>query len=406
MPWQECSRMSSRLEFVTLATKPDANVAELCRRFRVSRKTGYKWIERFNRGGAEALADQSRRPRCSPTRTDDSLEQQVVQLRERHPAWGGRKLHHRLKALGCDKPPAPSTITSILHRHDLIDPCVSRQHEPLQRFERPRPNDLWQMDFKGDFALANGKRCHPLTVLDDHSRYSLGLRACMNQQFASVQQELTHIYQHFGLPRAMLMDNGTPWGVCGRIREENLGLTRLTVWMMRLDIEPIHGRPYHPQTQGKDERFHGTLKRELLRDQVFDDHPDAQNKFDPWREVYNFDRPHEALGMATPAQRYQPSERSFPAKLPELEYLGEDEVRSVNPVGQIQFKRRTFKLSEAFGGHRVGLRATAVDGVWAVYFGRFHVADLSEHTGKAARPRRLLPVATLPPADDAECEYH
>lgn len=401
MPWQECCCMSLRLEFVRLASLEASNIADLCRRFGIARKTGYKWLARYRCHGHAGLTDQSRRPRCSPARTAPALEQQVIALRQRHPVWGGRKLHHRLKAMGVHAVPSPSTITAVLHRHGLIDPAESDKRRPPHRFERPRPGDLWQMDFKGDFALANGKRCHPLTVLDDHSRYSVALRACDNQRYTTVREQLAAVFEIHGLPRSILTDNGTPWGLCGRVHGNNLGLTRLTAWLMQLDIKPIHSRPFHPQTQGKEERFHRTLKYELLRNQIFVDCLDAQRAFDPWRAVYNHERPHEALGMATPSQRYRPSERPYPQTLPVPQYVTGDHVRRVSPVGQIHFQGRTYKTSEALGGHPLGLRPTDIDGLWAVYFARFHIADLDQRTGKVRRPRCQPPVAALPAADNA-----
>ena len=401
MPWQECDRMSLRREFVWLAGQEGANVAELCRRFGISRKTGYKWMERFTEEGVMGLADRSRRPRRSPDRTEPAVEQKVVALRRDHPAWGGRKLRRRLQDLGHADVPAASTITGILHRHDLIDPAHSEQRRPVQRFERPRPNDLWQMDFKGHFTLASGQLCHPLTMLDDHSRFALAVRACGDQQYLTVREQLTGTFQRYGLPRAMLMDNGTPWGLCGRVHVPTLGLTRLTAWLMRLDVRPIHCRPFHPQTQGKDERFHRTLKVELLRDECFDDHAHAQRAFEPWRWTYNHERPHEALDLATPATRYRPSVRVWPGALPPLEYLGSDQTRAVNRVGQFQFQGRTWKISEALGRQRIGLRPTNIDGRWAIYFSRFHVADLDQPTRTIRRRRCQLPLATLAPPDNA-----
>lgn len=397
MPWQERNRMSLRLEFVRFAQQEGANVAALCRQFGIARKTGYKWLGRYAAAGPAGLADRSRRPRRAPARTGPAVEQRVLDLRARHPAWGGRKLRRRLQDLGHAAVPAASTITAILHRHGLIDPADAQQRQPWRRFERPRPNDLWQMDFKGDFAVATGQRCYPLTVLDDHSRFALGVRACANYQTRTVRAELTGLFQRYGLPRAMLMDNGSPWGG-GPRTARCLGYSRLTVWLLRLDIGALHGRPYHPQTQGKDERFNRTLQTELLRDQVFADHAAAQRAFDPWRDVYNTERPHEALDLATPVQRYQPSPRAFPEALPPLEYLGTDHVRTIAPAGQLRFRGRAWWFSEAFAGQRVGLRATAEDGVWAIYFGRFHVADLDERGPGVRRPRGAPPVAALPAA--------
>ena len=403
MPWMECDRMSLREEFVLLATADDRNVAELCRRFGISRKTGYKWLSRYNADGRSGLGDRSRRPHHCPDQTPPNVQRAVLKLRHQHPTWGGRKLRARLLALGhsgVPGVPSASTITAILHRHDLIDPAESLKREPMRRFERPRPNDLWQMDFKGDFALGNRRRCHPLTVLDDHSRYSIGLRSCSNQRYETVREELTAMFRIHGLPREMLMDNGTPWGVSHGIGG---GYTRLAAWLLRLDVRVTHGRPYHPQTQGKEERFHRTLKEELLREQWFEDHDHAQRGFDPWRRIYNYERPHEALGMNVPAHRYRPSDRRMPQVLAELEYESGVESRLVSPVGQVRFKGKVLKVSEAFAGGRIGLRETMVYDVFELLWGRYTVgkADLRQASGRRAASVRLRSLRSLhrPDAD-------
>jgi transposase InsO family protein len=316
------------------------------------------------------------------------VESWILAMRETHPAWGGRKIKRRLEDLGYAGVPSASTITAILHRHGRIVGEESLKRQVLTRFEYPRPNDLWQMDFKGQFKMLNGQWCHPLTVLDDHSRYSLTLKAQGDQRGAAVQDRLTVSFREYGIPWAMLMDHGTPWSVS----HTPGAWTQLSAWLLRLDIRVIRGRAYHPQTQGKEERFHRTLKAELLTDRDIDSLEHAQRLFDPWREMYNYERPHEALGMATPASRYQISSRAFPEQLPALEYGPQDEVRSVNPVGQFSFLGRRCKTSEAFRGERIGLRPTASDGVWDVYYAFQQIGriDLRETV------RRGPSVAVLP----------
>jgi transposase InsO family protein len=258
MPWKEVSVMSSRREFVQLAAQPGASIAQLCRRFGISRNTGHKLLKRYRAEGSLALQDRSRRPHRSPTRTAATIEKRVVQLREQM-HWGGRKLRRRLQDLGFSRVPAASTISDILRRHGLIEASEADKHRAWQRFEHAEPNQLWQMDFKGHFATACG-RCHPLTVLDDHSRFCVSLSACANERASTVQHRLTQSFRQYGLPERMLMDNGSPWG-----SDAQHTMTVLTVWLIRLGISPSHGRPYHPQTQGKDERFHRSLQAELLR---------------------------------------------------------------------------------------------------------------------------------------------
>jgi transposase InsO family protein len=377
MPWQEVTAMSQRQEFVSLASNEDANIRLLCRRFGISPTTAYKWLRRFERDGPAGLAELSRRPEHSPARTTPEVEELLTTLRRRHPAWGARKLRARLTHLGHTGLPATSTITDILRRHGLIAPEDSQQRRPFVRFEHQSPNDLWQMDFKGDFALPQG-RCHTLTVLDDHSRFALALQACRNQTRTTVQACLTAAFRRYGLPRRMLTDNGSPWGTCHR----GARFTRLSAWLIRYGIAISHGRPYHPQTQGKDERFNRTLQTEVLRGRTFRDHREVQDHLDPWRDVYNLERPHEALGLATPASRYQPSPRPFPETLPPIEYGPDDQVRHADYQGYVSYQHRKIFVSEAFAHQPLAFRPTATDGLLGVFFcqQQVDILDLRNHT--------------------------
>jgi transposase InsO family protein len=368
MPWSERNRVSLRKEFLELARQQGYCFAELCRRFGISRKTGYKWKERHEQ--RLPLKDCSRRPKSSPGRTDDATERKVVELRLKYPVWGGRKLRKILQRQLHANVPAASTITDILHRHNLIGVLESQQRVQWQRYERRAPNELWQMDFKGHFQTGAG-RCNPLTVLDDHSRYALGVRACANIETATVQRELTAIFRRYGLPCSILTDNGPPWGNSCRGEYTELG-----VWLLRLRIKLIHGRPYHPQTQGKDERLHRTLKEELLDWRLFADLAHCQQHFDLWNQAYNWERPHEALDMEVPGTRYQPSPHSYPEELPPLEYDSGMEIRRVSSMGQIRFESRSWMVGKSFVGLNVALRATEEDGVYEVLFGPFSIKKL------------------------------
>jgi len=371
MPWKDATQMSLRLEFARLALRDGANVRQLCRRFGVSPKTAYKWLARFRAGGPAALADRSRRPAASPGRTAAALERAVLQLRDAHPAWGGRKLRRRRLDLGHPAVPSASTVTAILRRHGRLGGRAG-QPRGWQRFEHQAPNRLWQVDFKGHFALSGGGRCHPLTVLDDHSRYLLALAACPDERDATVRARLAEAFRRYGLPDRLLCDNGPPWGSAGA----DGPYTALGVWLLRLGVAVGHGRPYHPQTQGKDERLHRTLAAEVLQGQAFPDLAACQRAFDAWRPVYNHQRPHEALALAVPGSRYRVSPRPFPEALPALEYGPGDAVRRVQADGTVSFRGRPWKVGGAFRGEPVGVRATAEDGVWAVYFGVHAVASL------------------------------
>jgi transposase InsO family protein len=356
--------MSLRREFVELASREEANRRALCRRFGISATTGYKWLRRFAEEGRDGLVDRSRRPVMSPARTREAVERRVVSVRRRHPSWGGRKIRRWLLDHGVEQAPAASTITGILGRHGLLDEQL-RSRRPWQRFEAARPNALWQMDFKGDYLLGSG-RCYPLTVLDDHSRFSLGLSACADQRWTTVRGRLEGIFRCYGLPERLLMDNGAPWGARG---QKGLELTRLEVWLVRLGIGVVHSRPSHPQTLGKDERFHRTLKAEVLSRGAPPDLQAQQRAFDRWREIYNFERPHEALGLEVPARRYQPSPREFPATLPPITYPSSLSVRKVGAQGKISFRGRSFRISKALVGLPVALKPGLQDGRYDVLLG-------------------------------------
>ncbi len=369
MPWQESSVETLRQEFVMLAQQEGANIRELCRRFAISPATAYTLLARYRQEGADGLQDRSRRPHSSPTQTDPAMEAAVCAVRVAHPAWGGRKIRRSLLDQGVSALPAASTITDILRRHDLLDRRQAAHHRPWQRFEAAAPNELWQMDFKGHIALQHG-RCHPLTVLDDHSRYCLALEACGDERTDTVQSRLIALFERYGLPWRMLADNGAPWGDGGS------RYTALTVWLLRLGIAVSHGRPYHPQTQGKEERFHRTLKAEVLAGEIFAHLAAAQAGFDRWRPRYNHERPHEALALATPGSRYAPSPRRYPARLPEIEYGPDDAVRKVQEDGEVSFANQVFRISKAFRGERVAIRPTPTDGMMAIYFMTHRIAQI------------------------------
>jgi len=382
--------MSQRREFVEFAAAESANLAELCRRFQISRKTGYKWLNRYRRQGAEALADRSRRPHRSPLQTPPEVERMVLAVRQEHPVWGGRKIRQVLLRRGEEAVPSASTITEVLRRHGELDEAKAGSPRAFVRFEADAPNDLWQMDFKGHIAMRRG-RCHPLTVLDDHSRYAVGLIACLNERRTTVQSHLTSLFRQYGLPRRMLMDNGAPWGSDQWHRH-----TPLTAWLIRLGIGLSHGRPYHPQTQGKDERFHRTLKAEVLQGRTFTGRAACQEAFDEWRPIYNFQRPHEALELQVPADRYEPSPRAFPHRLPPIEYGPDDAVRRVQTGGWINFRGRRYRVPKAFRGHPVGLRPTTRDGVHEVYFCRRKLGTLDERQSGMNASGRFAPSGVHP----------
>lgn len=364
--------MESREQFVSDYARGDLSLSELCRRHGISRKTGYKWIKRFKEFGVDGLQDQSRSPHTSPKRSADKLEQAVIAIRREHPAWGSRKIRKILQNEGHEGAlPAASTITSILRRHQLLGGGTRNGASAIQRFERREPNDLWQMDFKGWIHIDKGKRCYPLTVLDDHSRYNLILQACSGETYEEVRPHLIDAFRRFGLPRQILCDRGNPWGRRSPQSYEVMGgVTKMEGWLTRLGVEIIHGRVCHPQTQGKEERFHRSLNVEVLRcESLWRDLEHCQAAFDYWQKIYNEKRPHDSLDSETPSTRYQLSTRSYPETLPDPEsfYLEDDELRKVKSKGEITFKNHFFYIGNAYIGSPVALRPRAAD-VWEVYY--------------------------------------
>jgi transposase InsO family protein len=375
MPWREVSVMDQRREFVRLAMQEGANRRELCRRFGIHPETGYKWLARWQ--ADKDVADRSRRPHASPQQTDKAIEQRVLAVRDAHPAWGARKIARCLEREGMS-PPAVSTVHQILRRSDRIK-APPGGAAASQRFEMPAPNLLWQMDFKGWIRLGNDSQCHPLTVVDDHSRYDLCLQACADQRGETVRERLEGTFRHYGLPEAFFVDNGTPWGDPSGER-----WTRFEVWLLKLGIGVIHSRPYHPQSRGKNERFHRTLNAEVFALRRFRDLAETQRAFDAWREVYNFERPHEALDQQVPASRYQPSKRSMPERLPEPEYDSREIVRTVPTTkAYISFKGKLWKVPQAFRGERLAIRPTSDDSKYGVFFAAHQVATIDLTSGKS-----------------------
>ncbi|MGV3590723.1 MAG: IS481 family transposase [Gammaproteobacteria bacterium] len=361
MPWQEIVTVDLRTEFVRLSRSGSVSFSELCRRYSISRKTGYKWLQRFEEQGVAGLLDQSRRPVHQPAQSSREVEALIIACRDRYPAWGARKLRAVLAREGHADLPAPSTITAILRRHERLG--TAQRSPVLGRFQHEHPNDLWQMDFKGHIQTGS-QRCHPLTVIDDCSRFSLCLHACGDEKMQTVQHALISAFRRYGLPRRMTMDNGPPWGAGGR----NGRFSRLTVWLIEQGITTSHSRPYHPQTQGKDERFHRTLKAELLGRREFNSLERCQRAFNTWRQQYNEVRPHEALGMQTPASRYECSHRTWKQHREPYEYSQGDHVRKVNAAQCTTFQNYVIPIGEGFVGKAIAFRPTLVDGQYSIYF--------------------------------------
>lgn len=362
--------MDQRREFVRLAMQEGANRRELCVRFGISPDVGYKWLRRYAAGDRE-LADRSRRPYTSPGRSAAQTEARVLAVRDAHPAWGARKIVRCLARDG-QQAPALSTTHAILRRNGRVEPPAGTPGQPYRRFEYPAPNLLWQMDFKGPVALLRGGKCHPLTIVDDHSRYALCLAACGNEKTSTVQAQLEHAFRFYGLPESFFVDNGSPWG-----DSSGEHYTRLAVWLLKLGVRLIHSRPYHPQSRGKNERFHRTLKAEVFALRPFRDLADVQGAFDQWRLTYNLDRPHEALGQGVPADRYRLSERCMPERIPVIQYDAHEIVRTISSSkAYISFKGQLWKVPQAFRGERVAVRPLTIDGQYGIFFAAHQIATI------------------------------
>lgn len=375
MAFKPSTVMEQKKEFVRLALKTKIGMSELCRRYEISRPTGYKWIKRYKEEGLAGLKERSRRPLNSPTRTNVTLERLIVKLRTQDPAWGAKKLHKIMEkdiTTGIDtlkELPCRSTVHRILKRKGLIEPCKSERATPHIRFEREAPNELWQMDYKGYFKTLDGKRCDPLTVTDDHSRYNIVLRACDNQRSSTVKQGLTDAFRRYGMPLTILCDNGAPWGsMAMKSLYGQRSYSYIEKWLMTLNVKVTHGRPYHPQTQGKEERFHRTLKEEVLLRYRFASLKQVQNRFDKWRDKYNHHRPHEAIDMQTPSNRYELSNIVYPEKIIEYQYRLSDYKRKVDTTARIKFKGMKIRVGKAFVGDWLALRPTNNQDEYQIYF--------------------------------------
>jgi transposase InsO family protein len=342
MAWKAMDVHEQRVRFVVQATQKARPFSALCAEYGISRPTGYLWLRRYRELGVEGIAEQSRKPQHSPTRTDAAREQQVIRVRLRYPDWGARKLKVVLEREGLRLP--RNTIHAILVRHDLVRE-QDRRRAAVQRFERGQPNELWQMDFKGPKGWP--QPVGPLSVLDDHSRYLIALAANGSTQGEPVRQQLEQAFERCGLPEAMLMDHGTPWWSMG----STCGNTKLSLWLMRQGIRLYWSGIRHPQTQGKVERFHGSLQRALVRRGFPRRH--TQSWLDAYRWEHNHVRPHQALGMRTPATLWRPSPRRYQPKPPRWEYPQGAWVLKVDSQGKLDIGACKWRISKAFSGEWV-----------------------------------------------------
>ena len=382
MAWGMVRVEERRMEFVVEASRGEWSLRELCEKYEISRPTGYVWLRRYQAGGIAAMQEKSRRPRRNPAKTADAIEERVVELRQKRPDWGARKLHVLLGREGIELPVI--TVHRILLRHGLVR-VEDRHRAATKRFERSAPNELWQMDFKSPVGW--NASVGPLSLLDDHSRYAIALKGTWTTGAEAVKQGLIEAFEASGMPEALLMDHGTPWWNM----KSAAGWTWLTVWLMKLGIR-LHLSGYrHPETQGKVERFHRSLERAARRR----GYPSADRRqvwLDAFRQEYNHERPHEALGMKTPAQVWRPSGRHYRATPVEWEYETGVEVKRLTARGRLNFQGRSWEISRALAGERVAL--VRIEQRVLVYYCRSVVRELDLGTQRSAMAERWAP---LPP---------
>ena len=385
MPWRETSAMDERLQFVQDVHRPGWSIAELCRRYAVSRKTGYKWLRAYERAGSAGLMDGSHRPHTCPQATPPTVVRLILDLQRRY-TWGARKVRRLLQArVPADQVPTKTTIHRILERHGRVRPrrrSHRRFHAGPPGTPMEQPNAVWTADFKGQFKTLDGLYCYPLTVADSYSRYLLTCRSQLSVETLPTKKNFQRLFLEYGIPSVIRTDNGIPFAAPTAIAR----ISRLSAWWIRLGIRPELIKPSHPEQNGSHERMHKTLKAETTRPPA-GNATAQQRRFDAFRSEYNQERPHEKLDDKTPAELYCPSPRPFPKRLPEPEYPGHFEVRKVSRNGGIRWKKGWVNISHSLLEQNVGLEEIH-DGVWSLYFGplllgRFHEDDLSLH---GARP--------------------
>lgn len=375
MPWRSSSSMDLRTQFIADYLRGVFTISELSREYQISRKTAYKWIDRYDADGATALVDRSRRPHYSPQATSPDIVQALLTKRRRHPHWGAKKL---LKLLAQAEPqrnwPARSTACDLLRRHNLVR--QTRRRRVIGHAGKPTsiitaPNQVWAADFKGQFKTRDGYYCYPLTVTDGFSRYLLGCQALSSTSLSEAKPVFRRLFQEFGLPERLRTDNGGPFAAVSLAR-----LSSLSAWFIRLGIVRELIEPGKPYQNGCHERMHRTLKAETTKPPA-GNRATQQRRFNPWRHEFNHLRPHEALGMDTPAQHYQPSPRPYPERLPPLEYPAHFETRRVGDNGCIRWRSARVHVSLVCAHQDIGLDEVDT-GIWNVYFGSLKLGRLIE----------------------------
>ncbi len=393
MPWSDVSPMDQKLLFAADYKRQVFSFSELCRRFGISRKTGYKWISRFEEGGFDALNDRSRRPHSCPHQTEPAFVEAIIETRKRHPTWGAKKILAILRRhFPNDNWPARSTVCDILKRNDLVPKRRKRPrqgHPGRPDTQMTEPNKIWTADFKGHFRTCDGVYCHPLTIADGFSRYLIRCHALTSTAHNGAAAVFKTAFNEYGLPEIIRTDNGVPFATTAIAR-----LSRLSVWWIRLGIYPELIELGHPEQNGRHERMHKTLKAETTRPPAAN-RTAQQRKFNRFLDEFNCVRPHEALGLKTPASKYEASPRRMPRSLPPVEYPAHWDVRLVSRNGGIRWNSNWVNVSHVLGGEYVGLEEIDND-LWSVYYGpielgRFHERELviEDALGRKERRRKV-----------------
>lgn len=383
MPWTDRSVMDERMCFIAAHLRGEVPMTALCERYGISRKTGYKWLARYEADGCAGLGNRSSARACHANAIDGETAALILGLRALRPTWGPRKLLARLNAQHADRAwPAASTVGDLLRREGLSRPRHRPAREPASTgplFEPLAPNETWSADFKGWFRTGDGLRCEPLTVVDGYCRYILLCQAMALTSGQALRPVLTALFRDNGLPRALRTDNGSPFAH----RLGLGGLSRLSVWLLTLDVWPDRITPGRPDQNGRHERMHRTLNEDVAQPPAAS-LAEQQTRMDAWRHDFNTIRPHEALGQRCPAALYRPSARAFPEHIAAWEYPSDHHVRRVDAQGYVKWRDSRLYLTEALRGETIGL-AQRDDGDWAVRFRAFDLAVLGDASGAIRR---------------------
>jgi len=377
MPWKETHVMDEKIKMISNWLSGEYSITELSRIYELSRKTVYKWIERYEADRDSGLHDRSRKPLVMPKATPSEVVADILAARSQHEHWGSRKLLTWLKNRQPEKRwPAASTTSEILKRHGMV--CARRKRHHTPPYSQPflksnQPNEVWCADFKGQFRLGSGKLCYPLTLTDSYSRFLLGCWGLEHPAYLPTRYYFERAFREYGLPVAIRTDNGVPFASVGLG-----GISSLAVWFIKLGIHPERIEKGHPEQNGRHERMHRTLKAEAVsppRKNMME----QQRVFDRFLTTYNLERPHEALGQKTPASIYQNSDREYPAKLPEIIYPQNFSVRLVKHSGCFKWQNHELYLSGALTGEPIGLKEID-NGMWAILFNFYPLGTLDERT--------------------------